>query len=90
MQFLKLFDSVTDTSREALAVSLLLFKCLKEIVKQTPANQHSVVSAQVVTPINNILHKDFGFAFSDTGFDLKSEVVDFLLTLIDRDDHKVT
>jgi hypothetical protein len=47
VQFLKLFDSLIDTSREALAVSLLLFKCLKELVKQTPANQHSVVSAQV-------------------------------------------
>ncbi len=89
VQFLKLFDSLIDTSREALAVTLLLFKCLKEIVKQTPANQHAVVSAQVCTPVNNILHKEFGYAYAETGFDLKSEVVDFLLTLLDRDDHKV-
>eukprot|EP01130_Rhizamoeba_saxonica_P008534 TRINITY_DN3455_c0_g1_i1.p1 TRINITY_DN3455_c0_g1~~TRINITY_DN3455_c0_g1_i1.p1 ORF type:complete len:1630 (-),score=312.73 TRINITY_DN3455_c0_g1_i1:49-4482(-) len=86
--FLKAFESLISMENSHLAIQL--FSTLKEIVTQSPVNQASALSAQVIHPVNRILldksHAFKSYLGIDTDLEdasilLNTAGVDFILAL---------
>jgi len=93
-QFLKILETIVDIDVDSIDLAHRFFSCMKEIVKNTPDNQLAAISnVQVCKAICNILkkHKDINpNNAKDAKFiELKIEVVDFLLHVVDKEDPRV-
>ncbi|KAF2077069.1 hypothetical protein CYY_001636 [Polysphondylium violaceum] len=93
-QFLKILETIVDIDIDSIDLAHRFFSCMKEIVKNTPDNQLAAISnVQVCKAISNILkkHKDINpNNIKDAKYiELKIEVVDFLLHIVDKEDPRV-
>ncbi|KAK5582346.1 hypothetical protein RB653_003929 [Dictyostelium firmibasis] len=93
-QFLKILETIVNIDSDSIELGLRFFACMKEIVKNTPENQIAVTNVQVCKAVCNILKKpkenDPSKEFKELKYlDLKIEVVDFLLHVIDKEDPRV-
>eukprot|EP01133_Synstelium_polycarpum_P012800 gene12800-15021_t len=88
-QFLKILETIVDIDAESIQLAARFFSCMREIVKHTPDNQIAVTNVQLCRAICNILKKRVTGARQERYLDLKIEVVDFLLHVVDREDPRV-
>jgi len=103
VQFLKVFESIINPVNVDLAI--LIFTTLKELTSGTIPNQHALLSAQVLIPINRLLNSWVSRSenkakirneinddeFYENTFDLKIAIVDFLYIMVsDSDPHVIT
>ncbi|EFA86157.1 inositol 1,4,5-trisphosphate receptor-like protein [Heterostelium album PN500] len=91
-QFLKILETIVNIDLDSINLASRFFSCLKEIVKHTPENQIAVTNVQMCKAICNILRKsDIGGdpVKNEKYLDLKIEIMDFLLHVVDREDQRV-